>query len=275
MLNKLLHQTDLLAAHSKSLLAFNIQNIHQIRALHQSCVQLETKAIAQFSSSLINYIEDTYAFVRLKEKFGDRLFFHLDHCTKMEVIERCIGFGFDSVMYDGAHLPLMDNIKYSNIIYEKAHNRDICLEVELGAISGVEDGFGSEDGHYFSMDELSIFFNEAKFDFIALGIGNAHGFYKSSEGIKVSLLKDAQRQFPQMRHVLHGGTGMSSELINEAIQYGTVKINFSTELKAKTVEVLTLYSASNPLFNEVEFSDYHNKILIPYFEELLITYTCF
>lgn len=245
--------------------AFNIQNLHQLNALNQACINSNLPAIAQFSSSYIDYFHKMFDFNKVINNFGQNIYFHLDHCDDYNTIIKCVNFGFNSVMYDGSMLDLKSNIINSNYIYKITQNANVLLEVELGNISGIEDNFGTIDNSYFSLDSYKTFIHEANFDLIALGIGNSHGFYKSLINLNIDLLESAFVINKSILHVLHGATGLPDDFIYKTIEFGTVKVNYSTELKSLTWNLINKFLAENKLFNEIKIHEYYLEILIPYF----------
>ena len=110
-------------------------------------------------------------------------------------------------MYDGSHKKINHNIEQTNFYFNLLTNKNILLEVEVGPISGVEDGFGSEKGDYFKLEEAEKMYRFADFHLLALTIGNAHGNYSSLSGIKPKKLDLFKKIDSQIPLVLHGGTG--------------------------------------------------------------------
>lgn len=259
---------------SKALVAFNIQSIYQIKALLDAAEAVNEYAIAQFSAKLVTSFHEVYGFPALVRKYqGKHVFFHLDHCSDTALIRQCVDFGFASVMYDGSSLALEENIRNTNSIYEYASAKDCLVEAELGAIGGVEDGFGSEQGSYFSPDELAVFANKARFDLLALAIGNAHGFYQTTEGIRPELLVNAKDIIGPCQFVLHGGTGMPEEMVMEALQAGVVKINVSTDLKRVTQQAIREYGQQHDLYDESKLNATIQAALRPFFMNYILKYT--
>jgi len=257
----------------KSLLAFNIQNIWQLEALYETSKLLSLPVIAQFSSKYINYFDSQFDFKRLISKYqNNNFFFHLDHSNNFSIIQFCIDCGFASVMYDGSHEHLNINIDNSNKIFKYANNKSL-LEVEIGSIGGVEDGFGCDNHNYYKDSDLINFAKNAKFDLLALGIGNLHGEYNDVKGVKIELLEHSNKLIGKFPLVLHGGTGLPHYLINKAIDYGVVKINLSTSLKAETIKLISNFTNSYKYYDEMQLSLIVKKGLIDYFTPLILKFT--
>lgn len=252
------------------MLAFNVQNIYHLDSLEIATRELNTPVIAQVSAKYITQLEERYGLSRLVEKYQTGLiFFHLDHCIDESVIRHCVDAGFAGVMFDGSSLPIAENISRTNEVYAYASERGSLVEAELGAIQGVEDGFGSDDEQVYSFDELGMFYQDAKFDLLALAIGNAHGEYTSTSGIKIELLVDAQGIVGDFPLVLHGGTGMPDEMIFEAINAGVVKINVSTALKAESVKALRQYADGLAFYDEAKYSEVCSEVFVPFFSSFI------
>lgn len=245
--------------------AFNIQNVYQYQALSLVCESLKLPVIAQFSKSYIDYFDNLFDFRKVIENSSELMFFHLDHCDDLNLIDKCIGLGFDSVMYDGSHLDLESNINNSNVAYNLANKAGVVLEVEIGSIGGVEDGIGNDNNIFFNINDFLIFNENCKYDLIALAIGNAHGIYNIKPNINLNLLRNAHEANPDMLHVLHGGTGLDFEIIKSAISYGTVKVNYSTELKIETQKILNNFVESNNIYDEKLLNRYYVDGLSPFF----------
>jgi len=262
-----------LSKSKKALLAFNIQNIYQLEALYETSQKLRQPVIAQFSSKYIHYFHKYFDFKRLVFKYQkNNVFFHLDHSDDLEIIKSCIDYGFASVMYDGSHEPVEVNIENSNKIYNYASNKSL-LEVEIGSIGGMEDGFGTEKLNYFDDSDLIKFAENAKFDLLALGIGNVHGEYNNIAGVKIDLLQYSNKLIGKFPLVLHGSTGLPDDMIFKAIEYGVVKINMSTSLKIETVKLLSIFCSTERYYDELKLSKSIKNALAEYFTPLILKFT--
>lgn len=214
--------------------AFNVFDLDTIRAVYDAAVETNKEIYIQFSSSTVKYYGAKLLASMVNEvctRNRHLIIVHLDHCTDLDLIQSCIENGWDSVMGDFSHLELDENIANMLKIKQLIGDKNVAVEGELGQVSGVEDGHGSEGGSFVSPDDVTRFVNETEVDLLAIGIGNAHGFYKSTSGIRINLLRDVHELIPSQKLVLHGGTGIELEKINEMKNYGIHKINVSTELK--------------------------------------------
>ena len=136
--------------------------------------------------------------------------------------------GFSSVMFDGSHYPIDENIEKTKEIVRIAHEKGISVEAEVGAIGGEEDGVVG-NGEVADPNECAMI-AALGVDFLAAGIGNIHGKYPANwKGLNFEVLAEVQAKTPGMPLVLHGGTGIPAEMIQKAISLGVSKINVNTE----------------------------------------------
>lgn len=162
---------------------------------------------------------------------------HLDHCSDLEAIKKAIDSGFTSVMYDGSHLPLEENIRNSNIIVDYAHRFNVTVEAELGAIGGAEDGkaIADEDIAFTSVSDATAFIQRVDVDMLAVSIGTVHGSYTAKTNIQHDLLRQLHSSIDKSL-VLHGGTGVSDEDMKFVIRNGMDKVNVGTEMNVQWVK---------------------------------------
>lgn len=222
-----------------ALAAFNVFDYDTIRAVADAAGAVGERCYVQFSSSTVKY----YGADRLHALFAsavgdnrDRVILHLDHCTDFELIGACIAAGWDSVMGDFSHLSLGENIENMLRVRELIGDHGVAVEGELGQVAGVEDGAGQDQGTSVNLEEVSRFVDATGVDLLAVGIGNAHGFYQSTEGIDIDLLERVHAVVPNQKLVLHGGTGIEPEKIARMKQLGIEKINISTVLKERYLQ---------------------------------------
>lgn len=164
---------------------------------------------------------------------------HLDHGS-YEGAQKAMDAGFSSVMFDGSHYPIDENVKKTTEIVAMAHAKGISVEAEVGSIGGEEDGVvGSgeiaDPAECARIAGLGI-------DFLAAGIGNIHGKYPENwTGLSFETLGKIQDATDGMPLVLHGGTGIPVEMIKEAISLGVAKINVNTECQLVFAEATRAY----------------------------------
>lgn len=185
-----------------------------------------------------------------------------DHCFK------CIEAGFSSVMFDGSHYDIEENVQKTKEVVEFAHGKGISVEAEVGSIGGEEDGVvGTGDiadpGECKRIADLGV-------DMLAAGIGNIHGKYPENwQGLSFDALDAIQKLTGEMPLVLHGGTGIPVEMIQKAISLGVSKINVNTELQlAFTAATRTYFEADKDKAGK-GFDP--RKVLAPGFEAMKAT----
>jgi len=152
---------------------------------------------------------------------------HLDHGPYDDCL-KCLEAGFTSIMFDGSHLPLGENVQKTAELVKLAHDRGVSIEAEVGAIGGEEDGVIGM-GEIADATECKTI-AELGVDFLAAGIGNIHGVYPPNwKGLDFEALARIHQATGGMPLVLHGGTGIPAEMIVKAISLGVSKINVNTE----------------------------------------------
>lgn len=163
---------------------------------------------------------------------------HLDHGS-YEGAKNAIEAGFTSVMFDGSHFPLEENLEKTKEIVELAHSKGISVEAEVGGIGGEEDGVASA-GELADVEECKKIAGLG-IDFLAAGIGNIHGVYPADwQGLNFDRLKEISDAV-NMPIVLHGGTGIPDDQIKKAISLGVSKINVNTECQLVFAEATRKY----------------------------------
>lgn len=164
---------------------------------------------------------------------------HLDHGS-FDACYKCMDAGFTSVMFDGSHYPIDENVEKTKTLVVDAHARGISIEAEVGSIGGEEDGVVgagecADPQECKSIADLGI-------DFLAAGIGNIHGKYPANwQGLSFETLDAVQQLTGDMPLVLHGGTGIPADMIKKAISLGVAKINVNTECQLSFAEATRKY----------------------------------
>ncbi len=152
---------------------------------------------------------------------------HLDHGT-YEGAKACVAAGFTSIMFDGSHYPIDENVAKTTELVALAHENGLSIEAEVGSIGGEEDGVVGM-GEVADADECKRI-ADLGIDFLAAGIGNIHGVYPANwKGLDFEALARIKAKIGDMPLVLHGGTGIPAEMIQTGISLGVAKINVNTE----------------------------------------------
>lgn len=154
---------------------------------------------------------------------------HLDHGS-YEGAKKAIEAGFMSIMFDGSHYPIEENVEKTRELVELAHSKGISVEAEVGSIGGEEDGVVGA-GEIADPKECKMI-ADLGIDFLAAGIGNIHGVYPEGwKGLDMDALAKIKEEIGDLPMVLHGGTGIPEAMIKEAISHGVSKINVNTEIQ--------------------------------------------
>lgn len=152
---------------------------------------------------------------------------HFDHGLTMEKIRLALNLGFTSVMFDGSHLPLEENIKKTIETVKLAKEYGACTEAEIGCVGGSEDGSADIAINCTSPAEAVKFVEETDVDALAIAIGNAHGNYKETPHLRFDILEKVKNSV-KVPLVLHGGTGILPEEFIKCRENGIKKINIAT-----------------------------------------------
>ena len=155
---------------------------------------------------------------------------HLDHGGSYELAARCIDAGYTSVMIDGSTLPFTENCALTRRVVRLAHSAGVSVEGELGHV-GQNSGSDDPAATFTRPADAARFVEETNVDALAVAVGTAHGFYKGAVRIDFQRLEEISNEIPDTPLVLHGGSGVSAELLHQSIASGIRKINFGTELK--------------------------------------------
>ncbi|MBI9009557.1 MAG: class II fructose-1,6-bisphosphate aldolase [Tenericutes bacterium] len=212
---------------------FNINNLEWTKAVLQTAQELNSPVILGVSEGAAKYMTGFKVVADMVKAMVETLgitvpvALHLDHGT-YEGSLKAIEAGFSSIMFDGSHYPIDENIKLTKELVAKTKKLGISLEAEVGAIGGEEDGVigGGEVA-----DPLECkMINDLGVDFLAAGIGNIHGKYPANwAGLNFEVLSAVNEISGDTPLVLHGGTGIPTEMIQKAIGMGVSKINVNTE----------------------------------------------
>ena len=215
--------------------AFNTNNLEWTKCILQAAEESKSPVIIQASEGAAKYmggykmVADMVKDLHDSMKITVPVALHLDHGT-YDGAKACIEAGFTSVMFDGSHYPIEENVEKSKEIIELAHSKGVSVECEVGGIGGVEDGVAS-NGEMADPKECALVAGLGV-DFLACGIGNIHGKYPANwAGLNFERLDEINTAVEGKPLVLHGGSGIPFEQTSKAISLGVSKINVNTELQ--------------------------------------------
>ncbi|MBR4723229.1 MAG: class II fructose-1,6-bisphosphate aldolase, partial [Clostridia bacterium] len=212
---------------------FNINNLEWTKSILQTAEENKAPVILGVSEGAGRYMtgfKTVSAMVSaMTEDLGITVpvALHLDHGT-YEGSYKCIDAGFSSIMFDGSHYPINENIEKTKELVDVCHKKGISIEAEVGAIGGEEDGVIG-GGEVADPNECKMI-ADLGVDFLAAGIGNIHGKYPENwQGLNFDVLAQIKEKIGDLPLVLHGGTGIPADMIKKAISLGVAKINVNTE----------------------------------------------
>ena len=224
--------------------AYNFNNMEQLQAIIQACVETKSPVILQVSSGARKYANKNLLknMARGAVEYAHELGYdipivlHLDHGNSFELCKDCIDTGFSSVMIDGSSLPYDENVALTKQVCEYAHSRPdyVTVEGELGVLAGVEDDVAAEESKYTKPEEVQDFVSKTGVDSLAISIGTSHGRCKftpdqctrNADGILIppplafDVLEAIEKKLPGFPIVLHGSSSIPIEYVRQIEQFG-------------------------------------------------------
>ncbi len=224
---------------------FNINNLEWTKSILNTAERLKSPVILGVSEGAGKYMTGFTTVSAMVKAMVDSLgitvpvALHLDHGS-YEGAKKAIEAGFSSIMFDGSHYPIEENIEKTTEIINICHSKGLSVEAEVGAIGGEEDGvIGS--GEVADPKECKMI-ADLGVDMLAAGIGNIHGKYPANwKGLNFDVLAEINKMVGDMPLVLHGGTGIPEDMIKTAISLGVSKINVNTECQLYFAEATRKY----------------------------------
>ncbi|MBQ5780808.1 MAG: class II fructose-1,6-bisphosphate aldolase [Spirochaetaceae bacterium] len=224
--------------------AYNFNNMEQLQAIIQACVETKSPVILQVSSGARKYANKNLlknmarGAVEYAKELGYEIpiVLHLDHGDSYELCVDCIESGFSSVMIDGSSLSYDENVALTKKVCDYAHSRAdyVTVEGELGVLAGVEDDVVAEESHYTKPEEVQDFVSKTGVDSLAISIGTSHGRQKfkpeqctrNADGVLIppplafDILAEIEKKLPGFPIVLHGSSSVPIEYVKEIEEFG-------------------------------------------------------
>ena len=236
--------------------AFNAENLEMVQAIVAAAEEAHSPVIIQTTTSTLKYATpaDFCGMVRAEaERAGVDVALHLDHGADFAVCAKCFRAGYSSIMIDGSRLPLEDNIVLTRGVVEMCHVADVPVEAELGEVGGKEDSVSSAGANLTDPADAVQFVRETDVDSLAVGIGTAHGVYKTTPRLDIGRLAEI-RAAVSVPLVLHGASGLTEQNVRDCISRGVCKVNFATELRqAFTASVRSFLSADGEAYDPKKY----------------------
>ena len=256
--------------------AFNVNNMEIVQGITEAAQEVDAPLILQVSKGARAYANHTYLIKLVEaaiEETGLPICLHLDHGDTFELCKSCIDGGFTSVMIDASAKPFEENIALTKQVVEYAHDHNVVVEAELGALAGIEDDVkvSAEDSHYTRPEEVEEFVSRTGCDSLAIAIGTSHGAYKFKPGTKPQLrfdiLHEIEKKLPEFPIVLHGSSSVPQEFVKminenggampgaigvpedqlrEAARSAVCKINIDSDLRLAMTGTIRKFFAEHP-----------------------------
>ena len=252
---------------------FNINNLEWTKAILSTAQELNSPVILGVSEGAGKYMGGYHAIVGMVNGLLQDMnitvpvALHLDHGS-FEGCYKCIEAGFSSIMFDGSHYSIEENIEKTKELVADAHAAGLSIEAEVGSIGGEEDGVigmgeCADPNECKQIADLGV-------DFLAAGIGNIHGKYPANwKGLSFETLAAVQEKTGTLPLVLHGGTGIPADMIKKAISLGVSKINVNTECQLAFADATRKYIEAGKDLEGKGFDP--RKLLAPGYEAIKAT----
>ncbi|GAB6099509.1 fructose-bisphosphate aldolase [Halanaerocella petrolearia] len=221
---------------------FNINNLEWTQAILQACEEENSPVILGVSEGATSYMGGFKTVVNIVKGLLEDMditipvAIHLDHGSSIESCKKAIDAGYTSVMIDASHHPFEENVETTKEVVEYAHANGVSVEAELGIVGGQEDGVEGEV-KYADPEECKKLVEKTGIDALAPALGSVHGPYQGEPDLGFEEMLEI-KETAGLPLVLHGGTGIPTEDIKEAINRGTSKINVNTDFQQAWTKVV-------------------------------------
>ena len=242
---KLQEKFSELRKNQQALLATNFYNFETLKGVLVAAKKYGCPLILQLTESSINYmgLQNAVALGRSALSFYQvEGWIHLDHGGSIDIVEKCLKVGFDSVMIDGSELPIDKNVELTHRVVELAKAYEVNVEAELGYIAKL--GQSTEKLEYTKPEDARSFVEKTGVNALAVAIGTAHGFYKEQPKLDFERLAEIHQE-TDAALVLHGGSGVPIPDVRKSISLGICKVNLATEIKNIFMKTLQNTLADN------------------------------
>lgn len=213
-----------------AVLATNFYNLETLQAVMRAAQQTSSPVLLQLTRSSIDYmgLRQSVAMARQAiADYGVKGWIHLDHGGSVELVQRCLDAGFDSVMIDASEQPFDVNVQTTRCVVELAAPYGVNVEAELGYVAKLGQQQG---GGFTTPEQAKLFVQQTGVDALAVSIGSAHGFYKQPPKLDIERLAQINA-VADVALVLHGSSGIPHDMVKQAVANGIVKVNLATEIK--------------------------------------------
>lgn len=223
--------------------AFNAENMEMVQAIVSAAEEMNAPVIIQTTPGTVQYanLDTYYATVAAIAKDSKvPVAIHLDHGSSFALSVQALRAGYTSIMIDGSKYPLEENIALTKHVVDACKPNGIPVEGELGRVGGKEDSLESSATGYTDPAEAVEFVGRTGVSSLAIGVGTAHGVYKTKPVLKTELIRIIRDQV-SIPLVLHGASGLSDEVVRQCVQCGISKVNFATELRIAYTDAIRAF----------------------------------
>ncbi len=215
----------------KALLAANFYNMETCKAIAEAAAETGSPIILQLTPASIMYMGLKTAFAMAQAVSADtkiQSWIHLDHCSDLFLIQRCLDVGFDSIMIDASDKNIDENIALTGKAVKLAEHYQVNVEAELGYIP--KPAIALDHSRFTEPDDAKRFVEETGVTSLAIAVGSKHGFYSGKPELDIQRIVEI-KQMTDALLVLHGASGIPDEQLQEAVGAGISKVNVATETK--------------------------------------------
>jgi tagatose 1,6-diphosphate aldolase GatY/KbaY len=227
--------------------AFNVYNLEGVLAVMAAAEREQSPVLLQMHPTAIEFGGPALVALCIAAATESRVpaGVHLDHATAQDEIQKALDAGVRSIMADGSHLPYAENVEFCSRMVDRAHRADAAVEVELGRLSGTEDGLTVPERNAKLTDpkQAAEFIHQTGADFLAVCIGNVHGHYRGEPDLDLERLAEI-RHSVDVPLVLHGASGLPAGVVRRTIELGVCKFNVNTEVREAYLSSLAAGSGS-------------------------------
>lgn len=229
--------------------AFNVENMEMVMAVLAAAEAKKSPVIMQTTPGTIKYAGVDYYYANVAvaaQRSSVPVVMHLDHGDSFDRAMAAYRAGYTSIMIDGSKLPFEENIALTKKVVEACHPGGVYVEGELGKVGGKEDDLeGDDDNPYTDPEEAKIFVEKTGVDYLAIGVGTAHGVYKGIPKVNTDLIATIHDTV-DIPLVLHGTSGVPDEQVITAVKNGICKVNYATDLRIAFTRGVKEFMAEHP-----------------------------
>lgn len=234
--------------------AFNVHTLEMLQGVVEAAEETQSPLILQTTVGTVKHLGADYVAAAAKvaaDRSSIPIALHLDHCTDLDIIVRCIRAGYTSVMIDASMHPFEENVRQTKEVVRMANAIGINVEAELGKVGGVEDDIvvSEDDALMADPDECVRFIELTGVSTLAPAIGTAHGIYKGDPNIDFSRIETIAKKV-SVPLVLHGGSGIPENQVKRCVSLGMAKMNVATEIRIVFSDAIKAVFMENPNEND-------------------------